>query len=187
MLVLYLLLGLLAVAAAIIVVLWTRLRNVEQVAKQLEAGVGGPATVVRVDTMAEFDPAGPMSYRSSQTPAGGAPTRNGNDDASVPAIAGHLVCLSGSHKGARFAVVASGMTIGRSPHCDIVLDDPRVSSRHAWIGEVDGRTVLRDLKSTNGTFMNAQIHSPIIEVTLHPGDTMSFGGQKGHQFRFVTD
>ena len=193
----YLLVGLLAVAAAAIVVLLRRLRDAEEATQRLEAGVGGPATVVRVDTLAEFggstarkdefDPTGTMIYRSSQ---GGTPAAAKKPEDGAPvvsAIAGRLVCVSGGQKGASFPVVANGMTIGRSPHCDIVLADPRVSSRHAWIGEVDGRTVLRDLKSTNGTFLNAQSRSPIIEVTLRPGDTISFGGHQGDQFRFVTD
>jgi hypothetical protein len=196
MLTYYVLLLLLAVAVIAIAVLWTRLRSAEQASSHPDTVVAEPATVVRVDTLAEFgdpasragdfDPTGTMIYRSSQSSA--PPTARKRDDAaaSAPAIPSRLVCMSGRHKGTSFPVIAAGMTIGRSPHCDIVLSDPRVSSRHAWIGEVDGRTVLRDLKSTNGTFLNAQIRTSITEATLHPGDTIAFGGHQGDQFRFVT-
>jgi hypothetical protein len=196
MLIYYVLLALLAIAVIAIAVLWTRLRSAEQASSRLEAGVAGPATVVRVDTLAEFgdpasragdfDPAGTMIHRSSQASAPTAPKRRVDEPAPIAPVAARLVCMSGTHKGRSFPVIAAGMTVGRSPRCDIVLVDPRVSSRHAWIGLVDGVTVLRDLKSTNGTFMNAQIHSPVSEIALHPGDTISFGGHQGDQFRFVT-
>ncbi len=71
--------------------------------------------------------------------------------------------------------------------CDIVLADDRVSSRHAWIGFVDGRIVLRDLQSTNGAFLNAQTHASVSEVNLRSGDTIFFGGHQGDQFRFIAD
>lgn len=195
MLIFYVLLALLAVAVIAIVILWDRLHRAERAGKEANAGPNGPATVVRVDTLAEFgdaavraaadfDPGGTMIYRSSQASVPAAPKKR---DESAPAapVAARLMCLSGSHKGSTFPVIAAGMTIGRSPRCDIVLVDPRVSSRHAWIGVVDGQTILRDLKSTNGTFLNAHIHASVSEVPLHSGDTISFGGHQGDQFRYL--
>lgn len=105
----------------------------------------------------------------------------------APVAGAHLVSLSGSHKGATFPIAATGITIGRHPSSNIVLADPRVSSHHAWIGLVAGKAVLRDLKSTNGTFLNAQTHTSVSEVELRPGDTIFFGGHQGDQFRFVAD
>jgi pSer/pThr/pTyr-binding forkhead associated (FHA) protein len=67
------------------------------------------------------------------------------------------------------------------------IADPRVSYHHAWIGIVDQKAVLRDLGSTNGTFLNAQIDAPVGEVVLSPGDTIFFGGHGRDQFRFVLD
>jgi hypothetical protein len=193
----YVLLLLLAIAVVAIAVLWTRLRSAERAGSRPDTVMAEPAAGVRVDTLAEFgdpasraadfDPTGTMIYRSSQSSASPIARKRDDTAPATPSIAGRLVCMSGSHKGTSFAVIAAGMTIGRSPHCDIVLADSRVSSRHAWIGEVDGRTVLRDLKSTNGTFLNAQIRTSITEVSLHPGDTIAFGGHQGDQFRFVTD
>jgi hypothetical protein len=199
MLTYYILLALLVFAVIAIVMLWSRLRSAEQANKMVENSTTGPATVVRVDTLAElgddatraaanFDPSGTMIYRSSQAAAPGASAKRRDEAAAPPEppVAARLVCMSGHHKGTTFPVIASGMTIGRSPRCDIVLVDPRVSSRHAWIGLVDGQTILRDLKSTNGTFLNAHIHASVSEVPLHSGDTISFGGHQGDQFRYLT-
>jgi pSer/pThr/pTyr-binding forkhead associated (FHA) protein len=96
-----------------------------------------------------------------------------------------LVGLSGSQRGRSYKVVEAGITIGRSSSCDVVLDDHRVSSRHAWVGIVDGKAVLRDLESTNGTFLNTATQTPIRQVELCAGDTIFFGGHQGDQFRFV--
>lgn len=98
---------------------------------------------------------------------------------------GHLICMSGPNRGIKYPVGASGIVVGRSASCDIQIDDGRVSGRHAWIGIVDGKAVIRDLKSTNGTFLNAQTSTPITESELLAGDTIYFGGHLSEQYRFA--
>jgi hypothetical protein len=100
---------------------------------------------------------------------------------------GHLVCMSGPNRGITYQVGASGIVVGRSAACDVQIDDGRVSSRHAWIGIVDGKAVVRDLNSTNGTFLNAQTSTPITESDLLSGDTIYFGGHLSEQYRFVAE
>lgn len=98
-----------------------------------------------------------------------------------------LVCVGGSQKEHSFPVTVAGMTVGRDPKNDVVITDPRASYHHAWIGIIDHKVVLRDLGSTNGTFLNAAIDTPISEAVLSPGDTIFFGGHGRDQFRFVVD
>jgi hypothetical protein len=98
-----------------------------------------------------------------------------------------LGCLGGPLKGHSFRVTEAGITVGRAPESDIVLSDHRVSHRHAWLGIVDRKVVLRDLESTNGTFLNANLDSLVHEIVLSPGDTIFFGGHGGDQFRFVVN
>lgn len=98
-----------------------------------------------------------------------------------------LVCVGGTLRGSSFCVAEGGLTVGRDPSNDLVIADPRVSSIHAWVGLIDRKAVLRDLGSTNGTFLNARIDSPVSEVVLSPGDTIFFGGHGREQFRFVVD
>ncbi|HET6204327.1 MAG TPA: FHA domain-containing protein [Planctomycetota bacterium] len=63
-------------------------------------------------------------------------------------------------------------TIGRKPGNAIVLADTHVSGVHAEVVEEGGRCVLRDLGSTNGTFLEGR---RIEEVTLSPGDEFVVG------------
>lgn len=117
-----------------------------------------------------------------------APSDHQKREGATPATAAaRLVGLSGSRKDASFPITTAGITIGRSASCDVVLADHRVSSRHAWIGPQEGKFVLRDLQSTNGTFLNTQIQSSVGEVELRSGDTIFFGSHQGDQFRFLSE
>ncbi|MDK9712825.1 MAG: FHA domain-containing protein [Sulfuritalea sp.] len=122
------------------------------------------------------------------TPAGANPALQNREEVPLPKEAvPRLVCVGGTQKDNAFPVTAVGLTVGRSADNDIVITDARASQRHAWVGIVDSKVVLRDLGSTNGTFLNAQIDSPVGEVVLIPGDTIFFGGHGRDQFLLVVD
>ncbi len=63
--------------------------------------------------------------------------------------------------------------IGRDPQNDVVLDDRRVSRKHAEIRLRLGRYTLYDLQSTNGTYVNGR---RVAERVLDDGDQISVGG-----------
>jgi sigma-B regulation protein RsbU (phosphoserine phosphatase) len=65
-------------------------------------------------------------------------------------------------------------TIGRSPECDLVMEDDTVSRKHAQIEIVDEQTIhLTDLGSHNGTTVNGRRISAPVPVTC--GDVFAFG------------
>ncbi len=64
-------------------------------------------------------------------------------------------------------------TIGRSPDCDLALGNLTVSWHHAELRRVDGRWVLTDLRSTNGTLVNGWRVGQ--GVAVRPGDCVTFG------------
>lgn len=68
------------------------------------------------------------------------------------------------------------LSVGRSPDNDLVLDDSSVSKRHAALrwDAAHHRCTVQDLKSTNGTFLNASVRLRR-ETTLKNGDILSFG------------
>ena len=59
--------------------------------------------------------------------------------------------------------------IGRSSGCELVLADDTVSRRHAELFIEDGRWLLRDLDSSNGTWLNGR---RIVEAEVRPGDVL---------------
>jgi len=73
----------------------------------------------------------------------------------------------------------SAISIGRARANDVVLDDSSVSSQHCRVRPEQGRFVLYDLKSTNGTLVNGR------RVERHPleeGDVVQVG-ETSLQFR----
>ena len=66
-----------------------------------------------------------------------------------------VAVLQGRASGEIFPVTKARMTMGRAD-CDIVLDDPECSREHAAIEVLGSRVVLRDLGSTNGTFLEGK-------------------------------
>jgi diguanylate cyclase (GGDEF)-like protein len=65
------------------------------------------------------------------------------------------------------------VVIGRQSDVEICLDDSMVSRRHAELAiGPDGRAVIRDLGSRNGTFCNER---RVTEEVLHDGDLIRIG------------
>ena len=64
-------------------------------------------------------------------------------------------------------------TIGRQEGNTLIIDDPRVSRRHAQLRFTQNRFILFDLGSTGGTFVNDQ---PVTQHVLVSGDVISLGG-----------
>lgn len=74
--------------------------------------------------------------------------------------------------------VFTQITIGRSPENVVILPDPTVSRRHATIMVEDGKVVLVDLGSTNGTYVyNSETggFDRVEKVELKPGMIVRFG------------
>ncbi len=68
----------------------------------------------------------------------------------------YLLVLEGNLKGKEFQILKEPFIIGRDKTNDIIIDEPLVSRRHASIYFRDGAYRLKDLGSTNGTFLNGE-------------------------------
>ena len=65
-----------------------------------------------------------------------------------------LELVKGSEPGTRFELDGDRLIIGSSADCEVPLDVPGVSRRHAAILRERGRYFIEDLRSGNGTFLN---------------------------------
>ena len=68
-------------------------------------------------------------------------------------LLGWLVPVQGPQRGELFTLSPASV-IGKDPGCTIVLQDGYMSSKHAEIKAEGGIWVLKDLGSTNGTYVN---------------------------------
>ena len=67
-----------------------------------------------------------------------------------------VVRSGGGRSGEFFQLEGERTTIGRTPDCDIFLDDVTVSRRHAVVTAAGDAFAIEDLGSLNGTFLNRQ-------------------------------
>src|SRR5579871_3934522 len=83
-----------------------------------------------------------------------------------------LLLLTGPSAGLRFDVKTEA-TLGRSPSCEVPLEDHKVSRRHAKIEVKNGEVRISDLGSRNGTVVNGEKIDA--EAILLPGDRVQVG------------
>jgi pSer/pThr/pTyr-binding forkhead associated (FHA) protein len=93
--------------------------------------------------------------------------------AGIPGLEGFaLVVTEGPLSGAHWHLTDGVHEAGRNTEATVFLDDITVSRHHAAFRSQDGRLVLEDLGSTNGTYVNGKLAE---EVELSPGDEVIIG------------
>jgi hypothetical protein len=83
-----------------------------------------------------------------------------------------VVRSGGGRAGEHFIPQSARTTIGRSPDCDVFLDDVTVSRNHAVLLEQEDRFVIEDEGSLNGTYVNRQ---RVESAELEDGDELQIG------------
>ena len=105
--------------------------------------------------------------------------------ASGPKDRATLTVLSGMNAGQVFAMDGTDHVIGRGTEADVWVEDGGVSRRHARITcRADGRYVIEDLGSTNGTFLGA---TRVKRAELSPGDRIQLGPNIVVRFAITDD
>lgn len=83
-----------------------------------------------------------------------------------------LVVLTQSLAGRSYDLATERTTVGRVEDNSFQIEEPSVSSRHCEILLRGSDVVIKDLNSTNGTFINGE---KIAEGVLKPGQTLRLG------------
>ncbi len=102
------------------------------------------------------------------------------DEAAVSALpqgSALLIVQRGANAGSRFLLNTDLVTAGRHQDSDIFLDDISVSRRHASFSRTEEGTVVKDLGSLNGTYVNRDL---VDSHVLRHGDEVQIG-----KFRLV--
>jgi pSer/pThr/pTyr-binding forkhead associated (FHA) protein len=87
-----------------------------------------------------------------------------------------LAVLVGKHKGQKITLPLTQFVIGRDPSCHLRPVSPEVSKFHCAVARSGPRVLVRDLKSTNGTFLNGQRITGTVRVKN--GDVLTVGPLK---------
>ena len=87
-----------------------------------------------------------------------------------------FVLMTGSERGKKFILVSASTLIGRSPQCNIRIEDPKVSVRHAEVIKQDDNFMLKDLDSSNGTWINGKRLKGA--DSINNGDRIYMGSQE---------
>ncbi len=98
----------------------------------------------------------------------------------LPAGSAYLVVKRGALEGVRFPLnsrISEPITIGRSPESGVFLDDVTVSRKHASIKWDNGKWLISDAGSLNGTYVN---RNRVDSVVLVDNDEVQIG-----KYRFV--
>jgi diguanylate cyclase (GGDEF)-like protein len=83
-----------------------------------------------------------------------------------------LVVIYGNELGRKYSLESPSVTLGRSNKCDIQIDQESVSRAHSKITNAGRAVKIRDLGSTNGTYVNDEL---VEERTLVDGDFIKIG------------
>ncbi len=84
-----------------------------------------------------------------------------------------LMVLVGKQKGREIPLPATMFVIGRDPLCHLRPHSDLVSRRHCAIACWNGRVLVRDLKSANGTYLNRK--RIINQLEVRNGDVLDVG------------
>jgi diguanylate cyclase (GGDEF)-like protein len=91
-----------------------------------------------------------------------------------------LVVINGVELGKKYALAQPATAIGRSSKVDIQIDEDAISRCHAIINDAGDHFLVRDLESTNGTYVN---DLQITQKALNDGDQIKIGRTI---FKFLT-
>ena len=83
-----------------------------------------------------------------------------------------VVRSGGGRAGESFPLTRARTRVGRSPDCEIFLDDVTVSRNHAELAEENGSFFVEDKGSLNGTFVNRR---RIERAPIENGDELQIG------------
>jgi hypothetical protein len=85
----------------------------------------------------------------------------------------YVAITAGPKKGGQFSIHGDKMLIGREPPVDLLVEDKAASRRHAQIYKKSGKWYLKDLGSTNGTYLDGPLRGT--ERILWDGDVFRIG------------
>jgi ABC transport system ATP-binding/permease protein len=140
--------------------------QVTRAAPALGSEDGSPRATRALPRVKPARPAGEEAPKRPARPAPGAAAPAGE----APVLRG----VTGPWANKTFALKGK-LLVGRAPPAAVLLEDDSISRKHAEVERTpQGKVMLRDLGSANGTLLNGEVLGTE-PVELAPGDVLQFG------------
>ncbi len=99
----------------------------------------------------------------------------------------YLYIIKGPRSGFKFLLEKPRIIVGRGSEADLIIPDLEVSRKHCAIEVDDKKTILRDLNSTNGTFVDGEKIDFIkvedrTEIQIGQSALLYMESEKGQEF-----
>jgi len=106
----------------------------------------------------------------------GGPKKINPDESSILMLDSHratVAITAGPRKGKQVAIPGEKLVLGREQPVDLLVEDKAASRRHAQVYRKGGKWYLKDLDSTNGTYLDGPLKGS--ERILWDGDVFKIG------------
>lgn len=118
----------------------------------------------------------PESSNPESTLFVGGPSKPKQDESSILLVEtqkAYIAVTAGPRKGKQFTIHGEKLVFGREAPADVIVDDKAASRRHAQVYKKGNKWWLRDLDSTNGTYLDGPLKGA--ERILWDGDVFKIG------------
>jgi FHA domain-containing protein len=154
---------------------WDTCPTCQTTGYQVPAAASGVVAKTRLESDAsKSDASKDVAGAASPGGAGGGAGRRTvliSEKRKLPVV-GWFVAMSGDQKGEDFKVHEGKNTVGCGADAQISLRDSTVSGQHASVRYEDGKFLLTDLDSSNGTYLNDR---KIVREEIKDNDMIRFG------------
>lgn len=96
----------------------------------------------------------------------------------------YLTFIKGPRLGQLLPLDKEKMTVGRSPDCDLWIEDSAISRQHFCLFIKGNRVEIEDLESTNGTYVNGE---PVKKALLADGDKIQISRETLFELTFLDE
>jgi len=148
---------------------WDTCPTCQTTGYQVPTGAGGAVAKTRLETDAPKEAGGGAAGAGA---AGGGRRTVLISEKRKPPVVGWFVAMSGDQKGEDFRLHDGKNSVGSGADSQISLKDSTVSGQHASVRYEDGKFMLTDLDSSNGTYLNDR---KIVREELKDNDMIRFG------------
>lgn len=150
----------------------------EQVAREVEEDEGEEVAAIETDGELPFKENGKRETKKNREPEKPKEPLYSEEKTTFLGANDKNPILKDLSTGDVYEVTSNPFTIGKSQTCNLVIADKVVSRHHAEVVQYGDKYFIKDLSSTNGTFINGNKLMADTDVELKDGQEIIFANKK---------